>query len=161
MRQFASILVAAFLATSVLTPSLSWLFPCIFVTRLEPCEGVPVLRDDGTLAPNECMGGACDWHPRLSDELERYIVMTSLLVMSGMLAALLSERRRRRAAALSGAVAIAITLLLDRFLYGYGAVSLLDVLASAIPIGLGALLAWCGGWVALKLTPNKTIEPTR
>jgi hypothetical protein len=161
MRQLASILLTAFLATSVLTPSLSWLFPCLWVTRLEPCHEASGLRDDGTPVPSNCMFGSCDWHPTLSDQLERGVVIATLLVMSGMIAASLSERRPLRAAALSGAVAVAITLLLDRFLYGYGAVSFIDILMSAIPIGLGALLAWCGGWVALRLTPSKTSEPTR
>jgi hypothetical protein len=161
MRQVASIVLTALLAASVLTPSLSWLFPCIFVSRLEPCDEATVPSGIGAPAPSTCTFGSCDWHPSPTERAERGVVITSLLVMSGMIAALVSERRPRRGAAVSGAIAIAITLLLDRFLYGYGAVSFIDLLVSAIPVGLGALLGWFGGWIASKVAPNKTMEPTR
>ena len=148
IRRLACVLLPALLAASVLTPSLSWLFPCIHVTRIEPCER--------TTVPSTCTFASCDWHPSTTDRIERGVAVASLLIMCGMVAASANARRARRNAAVSGAVAIAITLFLDRFLYGYGAVSVIEVLVSALPIGLGALLALIGGWIA----STRLLSPT-
>jgi hypothetical protein len=159
VRQAAAILLTGLLAASILAPVLPWMHPCIVVSRLEPCK--EERRAGGPMLPSSCISGACDWYPSIGAKAERILVPMSLLLMAGMIAALLNQRAPRRASALSGAVAVMFTLLADRFLYGYGTVAFVEVVISALPIGLGAAIAWCGGWLASALSPNKTMEPTR